>query len=72
MKYEVTISFEASAAASADDIKDYIKTELECAGGNRHPYDPLFHSLNNVQLSYFKTISHTTGTRHHVKSPAQR
>lgn len=48
---KVLIEFDPPAGADFADIRDFIVTELECGGGNRHPADPLFHSLGDVHVS---------------------
>jgi hypothetical protein len=47
----ILIEFDPPVGADFADIRDFITTELECSGGNRHPDDPLFHSLQNVHVS---------------------
>lgn len=50
-KISVMLEFELPARVEFGVVRDYIITELECSGGNRHPSDPLFHSLQNVHVS---------------------
>ena len=50
-KMRVMISFEAPPDAAFADIREFITEWLESGGGNRHPDDPLFHSLRNVKVS---------------------
>ncbi len=47
----VLIKFDPPNHASFNEIRNFIILELESAGGNRHPNDSLFHSLNNVHVS---------------------
>lgn len=47
----ILIKFIPPKGASFKDIRDFICIELESAGGNRHPDDPLFHSLSDVHVS---------------------
>lgn len=49
--YIVVLEFEASNRASYPQVRDFITQELESGGGNRHPDDPLFDSLENVRVS---------------------
>lgn len=50
-KLQVLLEFEVTTDAQFVNIRDFITTELECAGGSRHPDDPLFRSLRNVRIS---------------------
>jgi hypothetical protein len=45
------IEFEVPPRVSFGELRDFIITELESGGGNRHSSDPLFHSLENVHVS---------------------
>ena len=53
----VEISFEMPQGATSDDVLDYIVTELSCAGGSRHPSDPLFNSLSDVKVKVKRNTS---------------
>jgi hypothetical protein len=50
-KMKVLLEFDPPTGASFADIRDFITDWLESGGGNRHPNDPLFHSLSNVRVS---------------------
>lgn len=47
----VMVEFEPPSGADVPDIREFITDWLEGGGGNRHPSDPLFHSLQNVRVS---------------------
>jgi hypothetical protein len=50
-KMRLMIEFDPPAGTSFPEIRDFIIDWLESGGGNRHPNDPLFHSLANVKVS---------------------
>ena len=50
--YSVTMVFDVGPRVTHADIVDYIKIELESAGGCRDPADPLFGSFNNVEIEH--------------------
>ena len=50
-RIQLMIEFEVPPRVSFAELRDFIITELESGGGNRHPSDPLFHSLENVHVS---------------------
>lgn len=47
----VLMTFQVPRGVSFNDLRNYIITELESAGGQRHPSDPLFESLSNIHVS---------------------
>lgn len=53
-KYTAMLTFETTRQPSQEEIIDFIKTELSCGGGNRHPNDDLFPSLQNVTVIRLK------------------
>lgn len=47
----ILLEFAPPWGATFAEIREFITSELECAGGNRHPSDPLFESLDKVKVS---------------------
>lgn len=68
-KMRVLVEFDPPAGASFADIRDFITDWLESGGGNRHPNDPLFHSLSNVRVS--KPIAAWRDPKRKAQSPAK-
>jgi len=54
MRYKVLVEFECADSATEGEIISFIEEELSAGGGNRHPADPLFNSLQNVQITLYK------------------
>jgi hypothetical protein len=48
----VTLTFDVQSGVTRTELREFIKTELEAGGGNRHPEDPLFRSLSNVTVKF--------------------
>jgi hypothetical protein len=48
---KVMLEFDPPTGADFAEIREFIVDWLESGGGNRHPSDPLFHSLQNVHVS---------------------
>jgi len=54
-RVSVTITFDMPTYPPlAGDLRSFIKDALESWGGQRHPDDPLFHSLGQVTVHAFE------------------
>ena len=55
MKKMIIITYEAPTGSNKEEVEDFIISELQSAGGCRHPEDPLFNSLGDVKVIYHRT-----------------
>lgn len=49
-RHTLELSFELNERVSFEAVKEFIIDALECWGGQRHPDDPLFGSLEKVRV----------------------
>lgn len=52
MKKMMIITYEAPTGVTKAEVENFVISELQSAGGCRHPEDPLFESLSNVKVIY--------------------
>lgn len=52
MKYkmEIEFNFDYKIRGNTEEFKEFVKDALECWGGQRHPEDWLFSSLDKVKI----------------------
>lgn len=53
-KMMVILTYEMPEGANKPDVEHFITSELQHAGGCKHPEDPLFNSLKDVKIIYHR------------------
>lgn len=57
MKIKLELSFEVNEAVELSYVREFIIDALESWGGQRHPDDPLFGSLEKVSVKRLKSLA---------------
>lgn len=52
VRRSVVVTFDHERAATKAEIEEFIVEALRTWGGQRHPDDPLFHSLERVRVTW--------------------
>lgn len=56
-KRTALIQFEVPSSVSRTELREFIVEALSWWGGQRHPEDHLFHSLQNVEVIFKPTFT---------------
>jgi hypothetical protein len=55
-KLRTVVTFECEDSVSKSELREFIKDALATWGGQRHPNDHLFDSLDNIAVGKFEPV----------------
>ena len=56
IRYSLNVEFEVELPVEYAEVKEFIKDALEAWGGQFHPNEPLFGSLEKVKPSHLRIV----------------